>query len=293
MKKADENRYPHSADLFRFCKEALNIKHNFEVKVIDQHVGAMLGYDPADCSHWKKGKKNIKSLQAINSIAGQLDIDPRFIADIAAGRIDLEESIQDYKGYGPMQVSPKYYEDLKREYFKNPSKFALAGDSRSFDQVVDLQRNKILNYITQILEKADVKSCPVMIPEIAVTLENITLEASTSLPGDKLVTTTFDGQKYLVTYRKGEMKAHLRFLIARELGRVFLYPSLTDQENDELVCARINLFASLLLAPSSLLQLATRQCDSTRDLSGQLAEIFWVSRTVMNARLKDFFVHGN
>jgi len=57
MKKADENRYPHSADLFRFCKEALNIKHNFEVKVIDQHVGAMLGYDPADCSHWKKAKR--------------------------------------------------------------------------------------------------------------------------------------------------------------------------------------------------------------------------------------------
>ena len=59
MKKSAENRYPHSAELFRFCKEALNIKHNFEVKVIDQHVGAILGYDPADCSHWKKGKKNM------------------------------------------------------------------------------------------------------------------------------------------------------------------------------------------------------------------------------------------
>ena len=59
MKKVEANRYPHSATLFRFCKEALEIRYDGNVKVIDQDVGAILGYDPADCSHWKKGKKNI------------------------------------------------------------------------------------------------------------------------------------------------------------------------------------------------------------------------------------------
>ena len=55
-----ESRYPNSAVLFQFCKQVLHIRYEHNVKVIDQDVGAILGYDPADCSHWKKGKKNIK-----------------------------------------------------------------------------------------------------------------------------------------------------------------------------------------------------------------------------------------
>src|SRR6185295_12883698 len=55
MKKTAENRYPNSATLFKFCKEALEMRYEGNVKVIDQDVGSILGYDPADCSHWKKG----------------------------------------------------------------------------------------------------------------------------------------------------------------------------------------------------------------------------------------------
>ena len=36
MKKIAENRYPNSATLFRFCKEALEIRYAGNVKVIDQ-----------------------------------------------------------------------------------------------------------------------------------------------------------------------------------------------------------------------------------------------------------------
>ena len=59
MKKIDEMRYTNSATLFKFCKYALALRYEGKVKVLDQDVGAILGYDPADCSHWKKGKKNI------------------------------------------------------------------------------------------------------------------------------------------------------------------------------------------------------------------------------------------
>jgi len=75
MKKVEANRYPHSATLFKFCKEALEIRYDGNVKVIDQDVGAILGYDPADCSHWKKGKKNIRSLSTLRSIADHLNVD--------------------------------------------------------------------------------------------------------------------------------------------------------------------------------------------------------------------------
>lgn len=293
MKKTEENRYPHSADLFKFCKEALNIKHNFEVKVIDQHVGSILGYDPADCSHWKKGKKNIKSLQAINTIASQLEIDPSFVTDIVSGKIDLEESIQEYRGFGSFQLSAKYYEEFKREYFKNPTKYAQSGEQRSFEQVVDLQREHSLNVTRDLLQRANVKTPPVMLPELLEAMPNIKIQEGT-LENDKLVSTqkAEDGS-FVIRHRAGDMKPHIRYLIAREIGRVFLYPELSEVQDEEIVVAKLNMFASLLLIPGDLLQIAMNQIDETRDLVQQLSDVFWVSRTIMNSRLRDFLTHQN
>ena len=345
MKKSAENRYPHSAELFRFCKEALNIKHNFEVKVIDQHVGAILGYDPADCSHWKKGKKNIKSLQTVNAIASHLEIDARFVTDIISGKSDLEESLQEFRGYGPFAISGRYHDEVKREFFRNPGKYQSIGESRSFEQVIDLYRDESLRVTRQILAAADVQSCPVMIPEIAPVLfpRLVFQEVSDSEPclfdGRPCVATTLGtgaDETTTIRCRRGEMKPHVRTLLAREVARAFLlgagsngtlggfgtagaagkvgsisnpFPaasshsataansstgvSLSETDADELLCARINLFAGLLLIPGDLLQKAARQISPSRDVVGQLAEIFWVGRTVMNARLKDFFEHGN
>lgn len=293
MKKTEENRYPHSADLFKFCKEALNIKHNFEVKVIDQHVGSILGYDPADCSHWKKGKKNIKSLQAIHTIASQLEIDPNFVTDIVSGKIDLEESIQEYKGFGSFQLSAKYYEEFKREYFKNPAKFSQSGESKSFEQVVDLQRELSLNVTKEILEKANVKTPPVMLPELLEAMPNIKLVAGSSEDERLVHTTRSEDGTFSIRYRAGDMKPHIRYLLAREIGRCYLYPNQMEGHDEEFVVARLNLFASLLLIPGNVLQQALRQIDETRDLVEQLSNLFWVSRTIMNSRLKDFLANQN
>ena len=314
MKKSAENRYPHSAELFRFCKEALNIKHNFEVKVIDQHVGAILGYDPADCSHWKKGKKNIKSLQTVNTIASHLEIDSRFVTDIISGKSDLEESLQEFRGYGPFAVSGRYHDEVKREFFRNPSKFQSVGETRSFEQVTSPHREESLRITTEILARADVRTCPVRLPELAVALAGtIRLEQAGDAAFDdpsqlrpfgegRLVESVSDGRIITIRYRGGEMKPHLRTLIARELGRTLLLgapgqiPSgttLPDNETDELACARINVFAGLLLVPGDLLQRATRLVNPARDIVSQLSEIFWVGRTVMTARMKDFVEHGN
>ena len=57
MRKTEPMKYPHSASLFNFCKEVLLHEKNRK-RVIDQDVGHIIGYDAADCSHWKNGKKN-------------------------------------------------------------------------------------------------------------------------------------------------------------------------------------------------------------------------------------------
>src|SRR6478672_5469831 len=113
MKKTAENRYPHSATLFRFCKEALEIRYEGNVKVIDQDVGAILGYDPADCSHWKKGKKNIRALATLRSIADHLSIDERLLIDIAGGKVGLEEAVFEFRGYGAFALQGRHLENLK------------------------------------------------------------------------------------------------------------------------------------------------------------------------------------
>ena len=49
-------RYPNSVSLFLFCRHVLD--HKFGgIRVIDQDIGQILGFDPADCSHWKRAKR--------------------------------------------------------------------------------------------------------------------------------------------------------------------------------------------------------------------------------------------
>ena len=92
MKKETVAKYPHSANLFQFCRKVLD--HKFGgIRVIDQDVGQILGFDPADCSHWKKGKKNIRSIQAMKSIADHLEVDEKLIVDVASGEINASRSL--------------------------------------------------------------------------------------------------------------------------------------------------------------------------------------------------------
>ena len=82
MKSEVTAKYPNSACLFQFCRKVLD--HKFGgIRVIDQDVGQILGFDPADCSHWKKGKKNIRSIQAMKSIADHLGVDEKLVVDVA------------------------------------------------------------------------------------------------------------------------------------------------------------------------------------------------------------------
>jgi len=290
MKRTDENRYPQSAELFKFCKEALNIKHAFEVKVIDQHVGAILGFDPADCSHWKKGKKNIKSLETVKAIAQHLDADEREILDIIAGRSDLEEALQEYRGYGQSGLTAKQFDDLKREYFRNTARFQSALGVQSFEQLVDLQRNFTEARAEELLLRARVNSLPVMLPEIIEVLDGSVLIKAGEADQTPVVRVEYRDGQCVITHRAGSMKPFLRFLIAREIGRHLLVGNQTLPEMAHVIDVRLNIFASALLMPSALLQGALRYSDSTSDLIDQLAVLFWLPRSIVTARVRDFIV---
>jgi hypothetical protein len=291
MKRSEENRYVNSANLFKFCKEALNIKHKFEVKVIDQHVGAILGYDPADCSHWKKGKKNIRSIHTISTIADHLEIDHRLITDIVSGKMGVEESLQEYRGYGSFGLSQSEAEDLRREFLRAQGRGSgEMADSRRVDNVLSLQRASIVKVTSDLISKADIRSTPVLLPEIISVIPQIDLEEA-PLEGTALVESSYRSGRFVIQVRPGEMRPHVRFLVAREVGRLVL--NIGAQELEQVVNAKLNLFAMLLLLPTPLFQLAAAEAVHNRDLVEQLTEFFWVSRSIVNARIKDLLLNGD
>lgn len=297
MKKTAENRYPHSATLFRFCKEALEIRYDGNVKVIDQDVGAILGYDPADCSHWKKGKKNIRSLTTLKNIAEHLNIDERLLIDIAAGKVSLEEAVFEYKGYGDFMLKGNQLEILKKEFFKNPNKWHRGESVKSFEEVFNIDRNGVIDVVNEILLAGKFNEAPIYLPEVFQLFPQIKLVSNSELVEGVIVCENDEegiksGQKVL-TYRGPQMRPFVRFLLAKELFKYLIefkhpFASRFHQTPQEIIDIQSNIFAGALLVPSRLLQVEVDKIDTSVDLIQQLADVFWVSKSLMNQRLSDF-----
>lgn len=295
MKKIAENRYPHSATLFKFCKEALDIRYEGNVKVIDQDVGAILGYDPADCSHWKKGKKNIRALSTLRTIADHLSIDERLLIDISAGKVGFDEAVFEYRGYGAFALNGRNSENLKKEFFKNPSRYQGENARLTFEELFDIDRPSVCKAVDSIVSSGKFEEAPIYVPEICQMFPNFTTVA------DEMLTTPIDvkteGQgadlRVTVRYSGSETRPYLRFLIGRELfkylvnsGNLLVAHIRTCPE--EVLDIRANLFAGLLLVPGKMLRKEVEKIDTSHDIVNQLAEVFWVSKAMMNQRLRDY-----
>ena len=301
MKKTAENRYPHSATLFRFCKEALEIRYEGNVKVIDQDVGAILGYDPADCSHWKKGKKNIRALATLRSIADHLSIDERLLIDIASGKVGLEEAVFEYRGYGSFALQGRHLENLKKEFFKNPAKWqgeGTQGSLKPFEELFDVDRQGVLKAAEAVLATGNFTEAPLYLPEVAQLFPGFKLVPDETVSQPVVIEITGEGADTVTTckFRGPEMRPYVRFLLAKEL-----FKHLCRTRNA--ICARFsaspvevqdiqaNVFAGLLLIPGKMLRKEVEAIDSSLDLVLQLAETFWVSKALMNQRLRDYMEH--
>lgn len=298
MKKTVENLYPHSATLFRFCKEALEIHYDGNVKVIDQDVGAILGYDPADCSHWKKGKKNIRALATLRSIADHLRIDERLLVSIASGKVDLQEAVFEYRGYGNFSLRERPLESLKKEYFKNPAKWQTTSSSvRSFEDLFNVNRPAVAEIARQVLSLGKFEEAPIFVQEFFSLFPNINLcvDQTLSMP-IQIDNNDLPTRTCTIRYRDEEMRPYVRFLLVKELFK-FLCSSEHSLATDfisetptpqEVIDVRSNIFAGLLLIPDHLLRRDVNNLDSSLDVVNQLTDMFWVSKALMNNRLRDY-----
>ena len=94
------------------------------------------------------------------------------------------------------------------------------------------------------------------------------------------------------------MRPYVRFLLAKEL---YFYLCRSEQtiaaklsgNPQEVLEIQANIFAGMLLIPAHILRKEVAKIDSSLDIVMQLAETFWVSKSLMNQRLRDYLENVN
>ena len=300
MRKVNEIKYPNSARLFAFCKSVLDVKFG-AVRIIDQDVGQILGFDPADCSHWKKGRKQIRSVDSMKTIATHLGVDERLVMDVASGAVTDTEAFIEYKGLGLMDVAPSLPESVRRDWQRRSGlawTTELEGKLKSFFSINDEGLDAV---ITEIHERLNFKEAPLFLPELTNAYPGLRF---VMIPQDKQVAANAvdiapkgkrlaDGTFEVTMGEQVQTRPVSRFQAVRVMAPFFvsqlLEPAHIAFKDHESQMRDIysNVFAARMLVPAKLVRQEMSKVDLGRDIVGQLAETFWVSRALMNRRLRD------
>src|SRR3954470_1715111 len=95
MKRSGAVKFPNSVQLFKFCQKVLMSQRG--AKVHDQEVGSILNFNPSDCSHWKRGEKNVRSVFSLAKLAEALQVETTLIHDVASGAVGLDEAFYEWQ----------------------------------------------------------------------------------------------------------------------------------------------------------------------------------------------------
>ena len=275
MRKSTETpRFPEALCLFKFCLRVLETRKGS--KVHDQEVGNILNYNPSDTSHWKRGKKAVRNIYALELLSQNLDLNSELVQDIADGVIDLDEA---------------WYEFEEAEELRKANA-ALTPELR-------VERQKRLKCIEKVaanlLEKSHIRTVPVFLPELLHALPSISI-----VPGEVAEKIARSSKakpgSFLIRYRKGDLRPHTRAAIAREIARVILF---SERENLGLFPKQEGLeflemidLSNALLVPKTILVSEVQNQAPRTDLIRALGEIFWVPKSVIRSRMKQVAWEG-
>jgi hypothetical protein len=270
MRKSSEApRFPNSALLFQFCLRAMEARSPGS-NIHDQEIGNILQFNPSDTSHWKRGKKSVRSIYALEKLSRDLDADLAVVQEVAEGVVDLDEAWMDHiESAEERRLVSLYTPEM---------------------HVERRRRQKMLDIVaSRILTSAGIESVPVYLPEILEVLEFIQItQADVS---DKITrsTKTKPGQ-YTIKYRKGEMRPHTRAAIAREIARIVLFSEREKFQIPERLEGfgffEIQDLSNAMLVPKTLLLMETAKVSNKLNLTKALSETFWVPQHVVRSRLK-------
>ncbi len=268
MKRSGAVKFPNSVQLFKFCQKVM--MHQKGGKVRDQEVGAILSFNPSDCSHWKRGEKNVRSVFALAKLADALGVESSLIHDLISGATNLDEA---------------YFEYLESRSFKNIYK--------GIDESHDLAsiRSRVLNFVGTIQEECEFTTPPLYLPEVMRAFAFIATQPVDMLDKLSRILRVKAG-RYCIQFKKGDLKPQTRMSMVKDLARIIFegersrFPELGDL-NSSILPLEETLFTTNLLVPRNMLMTEMMKLDSRKNVISELATIFWVPKSLIGFQLQD------
>lgn len=270
MKRSGAVKFPHSVQLFKFCQKVM--MHQKGVKVRDQEVGSILNFNPSDCSHWKRGEKNVRSVFALAKLAEALSVETSLIHDITSGSADLDEAFFEYQ-------EARSYRNLKGQ--------SAAVTAEKIQEV----RERVLEFVNQVQQEANFETPPLYLPEVMRSFAFITTQPVEMLDKLSRILRVKAGQ-YCIQYKKGELKAQTRMSMVKDLARIIFegererFPEF-GSVTPGLAVYEQQIFVANLLLPRNLLLSEMSKMDSRKNVIAELATIFWVPKSLVSFQLQE------
>lgn len=275
MRRSGVAKFPNSVQLFKFCQKVLMDQKGG--KVHDQEVGGILSFNPSDCSHWKRGEKNVKSVFALAKLADVLGLEVSLIHDIANGASRLEEAIFEYR------ESRSFHGTIKR---------ALEGGIEAFNQA----RIKVEAFAEDLHSKAESGTPPLYLPEILRFFPFISIQPMEMMDRLSRILRKKPGY-YTIHFRRGELKPQTRMSMTRDLARIVFEAERgrfeeLGSEKPHLVGFEEIAFTAALLVPKALLLEEINKLDTRKNLVSELATLFWAPKSLICFQLQDIIRTG-
>lgn len=276
MKRSGTAKFPNSVELFKFCQKVLS--HQRGDKVHDQEIGAILNFNPSDCSHWKRGEKNVKSVFALAKLAEVLGVEISLVHDVAGGLIGLDEAFFEYR------ESQSFREVV-----------AQAG-KMSQDAVTEV-RGRVTRFVEALHSQSDFQTPPLYLPEVMRYFSFIKTQPIEMV--DKLSRILrIRAGSYAIHFRKGDLRPQTRLSIANDIGRIIFegergrFPELGTAQPDILPLEEM-LFAANFLVPKAMLLSEMAKLDARKNVVAELATLFWVPKSLVGFQLQDILRAGD
>ena len=270
MKIAKATKFPHSVQLFKFCQKVLSQKKQY--KVHDQEVGAILGFNPSDCSHWKRGKKNVRSVFALEKLAATLKVEIALIYDIVSGGVGIDEALSEHN-------QARAYRDCFKQII-------------TLDEArVQMVRKHCIRFVASLHKQCEFVVPPLYLPEVLRFFSFVTAQSAGIVDRLSRILRVKPGQ-YCIQFKKGDLKPQTRMSVVSDLARVLLqgerarFPELGEID-DDLAKFEQYLFTLELLAPRHMLQRELAELDTRRNMITELATLFWVPKALIGFQLQD------
>lgn len=277
MKRAGAAKFPNSVQLFKFCQKVM--MHQRGSKIHDQEIGQILSYNPSDCSHWKRGEKNVRSVFALAKLADTLQIETSLIHDVASGASGLDEAFFEYTEAAAIKDAT--------------AKMTAAGVT---PEEISSSRKRVEAFVHELHQQAEFRTPPLYLPEVLRFFAFVQTQPIEMIDRLSRILRTKPGQ-YMINFRKGDLRPQTRMSMVRDLGRIIFegererFPEL-GALNPALVGFEQLVFAAGLLLPKTLMLNEMSKLDARRNVIAELAALFWAPKLLVGFQLQDILRTG-